>query len=257
MAKILILDVETAPHLVYVWKFWKENVGAKQVVENGYMLSWAAKWLGNDKVFYQDKSGQNEKDMLTPLAELMDEADIIVAHNAVRFDIPTINARFLVNGIKPPSPYKVVDTLLIAKKEFRFPSNSLEYLANALDLDVKKDQHKAYNGFDLWLGVLRDEQEAWKEMEKYNIDDIRALECLYLKFLPFMRFHPNVGVYEDNENPVCPKCGSVHIQYRGYAHTNIGRYHRFQCNDCGGWGRSRYDLRGSQERKLIMANAVG
>lgn len=257
MARILILDIETAPNIAYVWRFFKENVGAKQVIENSYMLSFAAKWLGEEKVYYEDLSNQHEIDMLRVLASLLDDADIVVAHNGDGFDLPHIQGRFLLHGIRPPSPYKQVDTVKVARKEFNFPSNSLEYLTNVLDLPVKKGGHKKFPGFELWLGVLRNDPEAWAEMKEYNIDDIRALECLYLKFLPFMRFHPNVGVYEDNENPVCPKCGSVHIQYRGYAHTNIGRYHRFQCNDCGGWGRSRYDLRGSQERKLIMANVVG
>lgn len=257
MARILILDIETAPNIAYVWRFFKENVGAKQVIENSYMLSFAAKWLGEEQVYYEDLSNQHEKDMLLVLAALLDSADIVVAHNGDGFDLPHIQGRFLLHGIQPPSPYKQVDTVKVARKEFNFPSNSLEYLTNVLDLPVKKGGHKKFPGFELWLGVLRNDPEAWAEMREYNIDDIRALECLYLKMLPFMRFHPNVGVYEDNEAPVCPKCGSTHIHYRGYAHTNTGRYHRFQCNDCGGWGRSRYDLRGSQERKLIMANAVG
>lgn len=257
MARILILDIETAPNIAYVWRFFKENVGAKQVIENSYMLSFAAKWLGEEQVYYEDLSNQHEKDMLLVLAALLDSADIVVAHNGDGFDLPHIQGRFLLHGIQPPSPYKQVDTVKVARKEFNFPSNSLEYLTNVLDLPVKKGGHKKFPGFELWLGVLRNDPEAWAEMREYNIDDIRALECLYLKFLPFMRFHPNVGVYSDNVSPVCPKCGSDHIHYRGYAHTNIGRYHRFQCNDCGGWGRSRYDIRAQEERKLIMANAVG
>ena len=30
--KILILDVETFPNTAYVWRFFKENIGAKQVI---------------------------------------------------------------------------------------------------------------------------------------------------------------------------------------------------------------------------------
>lgn len=257
MVKILIVDVETAPALVWVWKFWKENVAPKQVVENPYMLSWAAKWFGDDKVYYEDKEHQNEKEMLLPLAALLDEADIVVAHNAIKFDIPTMNARFLVNGIRPPSPYKVVDTLAVAKKEFRFPSNSLEYLSEALDLPIKKGGHKKFPGFTLWLGVLRNDPEAWAEMKTYNVDDILTLEALYIRLRPYMRFHPNVGVFDDNiDKPVCPKCGSDHIHYRGYAHTNVGKYHRFQCNSCGGWGRTRFNVRNKEEMKNIVVNVV-
>ena len=257
MAKILIVDIETAPNVAYVWRFFKENVGAKQVIENSYMLSFAAKWLGEEQVYYEDLSNQHEKDMLLVLAALLDSADIVVAHNGDGFDLPHIQGRFLLHGIAPPSPYKQVDTVKIARKEFNFPSNSLEYLSTVLDLPIKKGGHKKFPGFELWLGVLRNDPEAWAEMKEYNIDDIKTLELLYLKFLPYARFHPNVAVYDDGDACSCPKCGSASIQFRGYAHTNVGRYHRFQCNSCGGWGRTRYDVRTMEERKLIMTNAVG
>jgi len=256
MARVLILDIETAPNIAYVWRYFKENVGAKQVIENGYMLSFAAKWLGEDKIFYHDIEHQHEKDMLEYLHPLLDEADITVAHNGDGFDMPHIQGRFLMHGMKPPAPYKQIDTVKVARKEFNFPSNSLEYLSNVLDLDVKKGGHKKFPGFELWLGVLRNDPEAWAEMKEYNIDDIRALEQLYLRFRPFMRFHPNVGVFEDGEEVVCTKCGGKHLQKRGFAHTNVGRFQRYQCNDCGGWSRGRYNLRKKDEMKHIVANVV-
>jgi DNA polymerase elongation subunit (family B) len=256
VAKILILDIETAPNIAYVWRYFKENIGAKQVIENGYMLSYAAKWLMEEEVYYEDLSNQHEADMLSTLHPLLDVADIVIAHNGDKFDLPHIQGRFLMHGLKPPAPYKQIDTVKVARQEFNFPSNSLEYLSNVLDLPIKKGGHKKFPGFELWLGVLRNDPEAWAEMKEYNIDDIKTLEHLYLKFLPYMRNHPNVAVYGDATDPCCPKCGSDKIHYRGYAHTNVGRYHRFQCNSCGGWGRTRYDVRTMEERKLIMANAV-
>lgn len=251
MAKILILDIETAPNIAYVWRFFKENVGAKQVIENSYMLSFAAKWLGEKEIYYEDLSNQHEKDMLRVLHGLLDSADIVVAHNGDGFDIPHIQGRFVLHGLQPPSPYKQVDTVKVAKKEFNFPSNSLEYLSTVLDLPIKKGGHKKFPGFELWLGVLRNDPEAWKEMKEYNIQDIQTLELLYLKFLPYMRFHPNIGVFDNHDHPVCPKCGSNHIQYRGYAHTNVSRFRRFQCNDCGGWGRTRYNVRENQKQLIV------
>lgn len=256
MARTLILDIETAPNIAYVWRFFKENVGAKQVIENSYMLSFAAKWLGNNEIYYEDLQHQSEKAMLKPLHTLLDEADIVVAHNGDGFDLPHIQGRFLMHGIKPPSPYKQVDTVKVARKEFNFPSNSLEYLSKVLDLEIKKGGHKKFPGFELWLGVLRNDADAWKEMREYNIDDIKVLELLYLKMLPYMRFHPNVGVFGDVDKPVCPKCGGDHIQYRGYAHTSVGKFRRFQCGDCGGWGRERYNVRNKDQMKNIVMNAV-
>lgn len=256
MAKILVLDIETSPHMAWVWRFWKENVGAKQVLENGQMLSFAAKWLGGDKVYYQDVQHGDEKQMLTILFGLLDEADIVVAHNGDKFDLPHIQGRGLVLGLNPPAPYKTVDTVKVARYEFNFPSNSLEYLATVLELKNRKDGHKKFPGFELWLGVLANNPEAWEEMREYNIQDILVLEELYLKMRPYMKRHPNVGVFDDKEEAVCPKCGSVHIHYRGFAHTNVGRYHRFQCNSCGGWGRTRLSIYPTELRKNLVVNAV-
>ena len=225
-------------------------MSAKQVIKNTEMLSFAAKWLGDPTIIYQDVSQDSERHMLSILFQLLDEADIVVAHNGKKFDLPHIQGRGLVLGLKPPAPYKIVDTLTVARYEFNFPSNSLEYLAKVLELKEQKGGHKKYPGFELWLGVLANDPEAWAEMKEYNIKDIVVLEELYLKLRPWMRRHPNVGVFENGTEPVCPKCGSVHIRYRGFAHTSVGRYHRFVCNDCGGWGRTRT----SEYPKELRAN---
>lgn len=256
MAKILILDIETSPNVAYVWRFFKESVGAKQVLENGQILSFAAKWLDDDKIYYQDVQHSDEKHMMKMLFDLLDEADIVVAHNGDKFDLPHVQGRGLVLGLAPPAPYKVVDTVKVARYEFNFPSNSLEYLATVLGLKNKKDGHKKFPGFELWLGVLANNPEAWAEMREYNVQDILVLEELYLKMRPYMRRHPNVGVFEDNEKVVCPKCGGDHLHYRGYAHTNVGRFRRFQCNDCGGWGRHRLSVYPKELKGNLVVNVA-
>lgn len=255
MARILIIDIETSPNIAYVWRFFKENVGAKQVLEHTTIMSYAYKWLGEDEVFYYDTQFAPEDAILEPLMEALDAADIVVAHNGNKFDLPTIQGRALVAGLKPPSPYKTVDTLLVARYEFNFPANSLEYLTTILGVE-KKDQHKNFPGFELWAECLKGNPAAWEEMRTYNIQDVVALEEVYLKMRPWMRRHPNIGVFSDRSEPACPKCDSTSIQWRGYSHTNVGRYHRFQCNDCGGWGRTRTSILDKTVSKNLTVNAV-
>ena len=45
-AKILLLDIETAPNKVYTWGLWNQNIGLSQIIQEGYLLCWGAKWLG-------------------------------------------------------------------------------------------------------------------------------------------------------------------------------------------------------------------
>ena len=253
MPKILILDIETFPNTAYVWRFWKENVGAKQVVEHSVIASFAYKWLDEPAVFYSDTQHRTEKQLLEELIDVLDRADIVVAHNGAKFDLPTIQGRALVVGLKPPSPYKIIDTLLVAKYEFNFPANSLEYLSIILEC-APKGGHKKFPGFELWNECMKGNPEAWEEMQVYNKQDVITLEEVYIKMRPWMRRHPNVAIYDEPDRPSCPKCGSADIQLRGFITTNAYKYRKFVCNTCGGWSRSRFNIYPVGLKENLLAN---
>lgn len=258
--KILFFDIETAPILGDVWGLWKNNVGLNQIRRDWFMLSWAAKWAHEDEImsdslpehpaYLDDKV--DDLFICFSLWELLDEADIVVGHNGNKFDIPKVNARFIKHGLGPTSPYRKVDTLLEARKNFRFTSNKLEHLGDFLKVG-KKMKHQ---GHDLWTGCIQGDMDAWETMVKYNRQDIVVLEGVYYKLLPWMQNHPNLGLYVDEEDTVCPKCGGKHIQWRGYAYTAAGRYHRFRCNSCGGWGRGTLMALAKTKRKALVRNVV-
>lgn len=238
-AKILLIDIETAPKIAYVWAAWKQNVGNKQWLHQGHVMSFAAKWLDKDDIMYEENRTSNDKKIVKSMYALLDEADIVVAHNGMRFDIPTIIGRGVVHGFTPPSPFFQVDTFQVARRELRLAGNSLENLCNELDLP-RKDSHKKFPGFELWLGCLRNDDEAWEEMKEYNIHDVISLEALYLRLRPYVKSHPNVSRPSEDGHCECPKCGSGNTHWRGYYHSRAGLvYHRFQCVDCGGWGRHK------------------
>lgn len=256
--KILILDIETAPILAHVWRTFKENVGLNQINHDWYILSFAAKWLGATRVIYHDQSKakdiEDDSRLMGLLWKLLDEADIIVAHNGRRFDLKKINARFILRGFRPPSPYEIVDTLDEAKKTFAFTSNRLAYLTDAL-CTQKKLEHAKFPGFELWKQCLNGNREAWKEMKLYNQQDVISLEELYLTMLPWMIGHPNVVALAGSTERGCPKCGSHDIQQRGYRITRQGgKYARYQCNGCGGWSRGRFQQSTKAERGPLLIN---
>jgi DNA polymerase elongation subunit (family B) len=239
--KILLLDIETAPKVALVWRFFKENISPKQVKQHGHIMSFAAKWLGGDDIYYEENRKEDDKAIVRKLCALLDQADIAVAHNGEQFDLKQIRARAVVHKLPPFSPVKIVDTYKICKQEFGFPSNSLEYLSDVLKLENKKTSHKKFPGFQLWLECLRKNEEAWQELKTYNIEDVLALEELYHVIKPWATNHPNVAVKDfEADTPVCPKCGSVHMQSRGFATTQSGVFRRYQCQSCHSWSRSRY-----------------
>lgn len=260
-AKILILDIETAPILARVWRLWKENVGLNQIYGDWFILAFAAKWLGSNEVMYFDQSKEknveDDHKLLAKLWELLDEADIVVAHNGKKFDVKKINARLVIAGYGPPSPYHIVDTLLIAKDKFAFTSNKLQYLSDTLNQVYKKQEHGDFPGFELWRAVLSgntpEARLAWKEMKTYNEYDVLSLEELYLKLRPWTDKHPNVNQYDaDDEQMRCPICGSLHIHKRGTYTTNAGLYQRYRCEECSAWSATRYTENSKAKRKSLL-----
>src|SRR5680860_489287 len=96
--KVLVYDIETAPIMGFVWSLWKQNVGLNQIVDTSFMLTWAAKWLGEKRMLSasltkKEVIAQDDSRITQDLADLIREADIIMAHNGDRFDFPIVNAR--------------------------------------------------------------------------------------------------------------------------------------------------------------------
>jgi len=230
--KILLLDIETAPNIATVWGLWNQNIGINQILDSGYTLCWAAKWLGSDEAYYDSLHYSTNRRMIKRIHSLLNEADVVVHFNGSKFDIPTLNKEFLLLGLPPPSPFKQIDLLKVVRKQFRFPSNKLNYIAQSLGLGSKAE----HRGHSLWLGCMNNDQECWQEMEDYNIQDVHLLEDVYNKVLPWISNHPNRGLYGEDSH-VCPKCGGTKFHKRGWAITLAGKYQRYQCSSCGGWFR--------------------
>jgi hypothetical protein len=259
--RILTLDIETAPLESYHWGLWDQNIGLEQINVEWTILSVSAKWLDEKPVMFRHTGGRgkakvrDDKELLRWLWTLLDKADIVVTQNGKAFDMRKINARMLMQGLdRPYSPVKIIDTMIESRRHFDFTSNKLAWLSKHLT-PAKKSEHKSFPGFELWSECLKDNPKAWREMRKYNALDVVATEQLYLKLRPWMVGHPNVAVYDhDSEKRQCPKCGSDRLQMRGYAHTQTGMYHRFQCWGCGGYSRTRYTLNSIDKRKALLSN---
>lgn len=233
MMKILLLDIETSPNTAYVWKLFKETIPLARLIDSSEVLCWSAKWLGDKKVMFDSVFHSSPKRMLSNIHKLLDEADAVVHYNGKSFDIPTLNKEFLVYDFPPPAPYKQIDLINTARSQFRFTSNKLDYICQRLGLGQKTE-----TSFQLWVDCMNKDPDAWKKMEKYNRNDVLMLEALYNKLLPWIRNHPNVGLYK-KKSLCCPHCGSTHFHSRGYSYTSTCRYNRFRCTACGTWFRDR------------------
>lgn len=253
--KVLYLDIETAPILSYVWGLWGNDVALNQIKEDTHLLSWAAKWQGEEEVMYMDQRNarnlEDDKKIIEKLWKLMDDADIIIGHNSRQFDIKRINSRILAHGLHPTSSFKQIDTLEIAKKYFNLTSNKLEYLANLLltGKENKKLVDRKFSGFSLWTECLSGNLAAWKEMEAYNKRDVEVLEKVHNK-LSAWDTSINFSLYTDEEEHIC-QCGSKKHSKNGFFYTAAGKYQRYKCTKCGKESRDRKNLFTKEKRESL------
>lgn len=251
--KVLLIDIETSPIIAHVWGLWDQTISLSQIKTDWHILSVAAKWLDEpaDKVIYFDQQGkkniENDSKLLKKVWRLLNEADIVITQNGKSFDEKKLNARFILNGLKPPSPYKSVDTLRIAKKKFGFTSNKLEYMTNKLCTKYKKLKHAKFSGFELWKECMAGNPEAWQEMRTYNIHDVLSLEELYKKLQPWDN-SVSFSLYSDSDDVKC-NCGSEEFHKRGFTYTKTFKYQRYQCTSCGAWFRGRENL---MKKKVLL-----
>lgn len=234
-SRCLVFDIETLPIIAAVWGLKDQNIGLNQIRKDWSVAAWGAKWLGDKEVFYADRSkGLSEKGLLQGIWKLLDEADIVITQNGKSFDSKRLNARFIHYGLRPPSPYKHIDTYLLIKSAADFTSNKLEYLTDKLCKKYKKLSHSKFPGMSLWNECEKGNKEAWAEMKKYNIQDVLSTEELYEAVKAWgPKNMPSVYSLPLK----CSVCGAT-VQRRGTEIKGKTLVQRVQCKNpsCGKWG---------------------
>lgn len=260
--KILVLDIETTPLVSYTWGLFDQNIALNQIESEWNVLSWAAKWYTDadgvthgphKKIMYADQRNsrniKDDKNLLKGIWQLVNDCDICLTQNGIQFDLKKLNARFIMNGMKPPSPHRNIDTLRIAKKHFAFTSNKLEWMTGKLCRDSKKMKTKKFQGFDLWKECLKGNKEAFKEIEEYNKMDVLSLEELYHILQPWDNTLDFRAYHYDNVI-VCV-CGSKAFVKSSFSYTGTGKFQIYRCTTCGKHRTSKINLLSKEKRKSL------
>ncbi len=250
--RLAFIDIETAPLLIYAWKTYDTNAIA--IHRDWYLMSFAVKWQGEKttKVYTlpdfkgYKKNPENDLEITKALWKVLDEADAVCGHNGARFDVPKIKAKIWEHHLPPPSPFKNIDTLQIARREFGFSRNNLDHLCQLAGIGKKVKT----GGFDLWQSCMANDPKAWKKMASYNKYDVILLEQLYDFLRPWDNRHPNVNLKAPKDHQ-CPVCGSTNVIRRGWNTLVSYRSERFQCKDCRKWSSGK---REKIDAKLLRAS---
>ncbi|MEC4857213.1 hypothetical protein R2325_16685 [Mycobacteroides chelonae] len=249
-ANILVLDIERQSALVDgVWapgeKKW---VRPDQIVEPSRTICFAYRWAHESRTrFISEWDGNLEQDnssmapggghlkMITTAHELLNKADYVVGWNSKNFDMKHLRSHMFAYNMKPPSPHVDLDLMHAVSKNFAFMYKSMAYISK-----IKQMAGKESTEAGLWRtlrygqgDVLR---RARRSMKRYNIRDVDQTLELFYDMRPWLT-GMNLGLFEDDDELHCPNCNSTHLTYQGSRKNATYAYRRFQCQDCGKWGR--------------------
>lgn len=236
-ARIAVLDIERISAIVEnVWDLGQKSyIQPSSIIEPSRTICLAWKWTDAKKIHFASEWDDTHEGMIRKAHAVLDECDYLVGWNSRAFDVKHLKSHFLQYGLTPPSPHIDIDLMVNVKREFKFMSNRMAYIADVLGIDGKAD-----TGHGLWRDLRSDSPgvvtRARKQMAKYNKRDVELTEELFEILRPWLR-NLNLGLYTDTDEPQCPNCNSTHLQSRGEAGNLTYRYRRFQCQDCGKWGR--------------------
>jgi len=246
-ARVLTFDIERRPGVYLEWA--PRNGGFmgrdKQLIRSS-TISFAAKWYGEKEVFYAATDPVDQTfmqphhvpgylEMLVKIRDLLDEADIVVGYNSIRFDEAKLRGEFARMEIDLPSPYRSLD-LMRTSKRMGWDYASLAESLDAFGLGGKV----AHQGWSLWIDFMRGDPKAHALMEKYNRGDVTQTERLMDAMRPFIKDHPNLALWaghDDNGNPldVCANCGHGKLETvpGKLAYTAMTAYGLVRCRKCG------------------------
>jgi len=254
---VFVYDIECTGLLGYSYGMWETNI--HKVMEYPILLSFAYTWYdisrANDPTYKPkiicrtladtDTYEVNPKDdtlLIKELYALRNQADVLIGHNSKQFDDKVSNMFFMkYNNLNPPVPVQQLDTKIMAKQIGRFPSNSLNQLADFFGIGHKTETTHA----DLWFDSItggKDGRKAMKKMAVYNKQDVNLTIGVYQRLKPWYRTPVNFARIANLEL-ACPNCLKSNYHQEGTRPTKTGRYQRYQCNECFHWFSDRSAVR--------------
>lgn len=254
--KILLLDLETAATLSYHFDRWDVSISEAHVVEEGgQILVGCYKWLGEDAVFSLYQTAEEIKTLddsriVAELYDILEKANAVVMHNGRKFDHKVLQTRGVVHDYGKLPTVKIIDTLEIAKKKLKLPSNRLDSIGKYFKLGRKIQN----SGIELWKQVQKGDKQAMKDMVEYCIQDVILLESVFKKLAHLGIDGFNAALYYDDEEIRCNVCGSKHVELTGrHTYTGVSKFSEYECLDCGTVSRNRKNKTTTTKRKQLLS----
>lgn len=205
-------------------------------------LAW--RWAGTRKVeFAAEWQDGGREAMLLAAHDVYDRADLIQGHNAAAFDTKKLKGEWALLHLRPPSPFKVYDTLKVARTELGMDSNKLDSLNKRFGIRAKTDKYS----IAVARAACEGDEKMQRRLQRYNVGDISASEGLADFLRPWAKTHPHVGAPTDKLT--CNRCGSAKLELQAKRYRAVVLdYAMYRCLNCGGHVRAGHVARAASTR---------
>jgi hypothetical protein len=248
--RILILDVERLDGITHQ-HWWdrgdlqKRYIHYETVIREPRTTLVCAKWHDSDEIIRLaewDKGGRNR--FLKNAYKLMEQADIIVGHNALKADVPWLRADFrfprigysgVFEQLPDLPPFKVVDTLAHFRAVYKtgLPFKGLDAALKILGHSGKTDRYDPEAMERAVAGSVEDRQR----LADYCEGDVIGTQWLYDRERPMMKNHAALFVDGKDKLTVCNRCGhDTEPIARRYV-ANVMSYSMRKCSACKAYSR--------------------
>ena len=233
MSKIIFFDCETTFNTVRTFYVgYKVGLTHDQIIEERKVSVICWMYEGSKKVhsLTWDDDKQCDKAMLKEFSKVLEDCDVAIAHNGDKYDLPVLNTRLLYHRLNSCSHIQTIDTLKLARNNFRFNSNRLDYISKYLGNEGKM----ATGGLQLWHDVQDGCKKALAKMVRYCKRDVTELRSVFWRIVPYCKTLPvHLGVILGGERPDCKVCSSPNPHKINVHTTGSGiRYQRYRCKVC-------------------------
>ena len=172
--KVLHLDIETSPMLVYT-----HYIGSKVSLSHGQIKQGAESkvictqymWETDKEAKYipwKGKAGNwDDTLVLQKTAELIKQSDLIIGQNLDSFDMKVLQGRMVTLGLEPFDYDLTLDVLKMSRKSFRFASQKLDHRAKQYG---NRGKDRMY--FDDWIDVVEGTVPVSAKMGPYGCQDV-------------------------------------------------------------------------------------
>lgn len=258
---ILYFDLESSLMGTLTFGLWNQNISGNRITKHSHLLS--NSWAFNDeppqgvRLSPEDVAEGNDLLVVVDTIRAIEKADLIVSFNGKKFDVPLLKTRALLHGLPPIKFPPHLDLMQEAKRNFRFPSNSMQNIS----LYLGEHGKLATSGRNLWERCYHfqnydDCNDALAQMLEYGLRDIDATRDLHKRMQGWFKSPVNIGLItkeingvntKDNHDLLCPHCSSKDVDKIGSkAYTSVSSFNIYRCGNSVCRGLSRDNAAGTK-----------